>query len=115
MPVPEFSHHSTWRGGILWIDGDRSPFLSDRILEVMEEWFKGRLKSRLAVLLVDPKMGKEKRDAGILVIMLSVIGVILGWVRQVSCLWRDNEGEYHHVPDGAIQDVGTCGRYRILL
>lgn len=76
---------------------------------------KDRLEGGFAILVVVPEMGEEKRDPGVFEVMLSIVGVILGWIGQKGHFWGENRVKDHHVPDSVVQVAGSCGRYRILL
>lgn len=92
-------------------EGNLSPFDGKGVLEIVEE----RLEGRFAVFVIVTQMGEEKWDAGVFEVILSVVGVILGWVVQKGRFWRENRVENHHASDNAVQATGSCGRYRILL
>lgn len=93
------------------VRGGQSLFDGKRVLQEANE----RLESRFAVFVVVPEVGEEKRNSGVLEIMLSVVGIILVRIGYKARFWWENRVEFDHASDGAAQAAGSCSRYRILL
>lgn len=48
------------------------------------------------MFVVLSKMGEEKGDAGVFEVVISIVGVILGWIGQEGRFWRENRVECYY-------------------
>jgi len=72
-----------------------------------------RLENGFTVLLVVSKVWKEERDARVLVVVLTIISVVMGWIcEEGSFRWKDRV-ENDHSPGGTVQPTRSCSRNSI--
>lgn len=93
------------------VGSDQSMFDGKRGLQEAND----RLEGRFAVFVVVAEVGEEKRNPGVLEIMLSIVGIILGRIGEEGRFWWEDRVEFDHASDGAVQARGSSCRYRILL